>query len=122
MARAATTSDVFNAVAEPARREVLGLLAGGEQPVGDIVAALGLAQPQVSKHLTVLRRVDLVRCRSVGRQRLYRVNGAALRPIHDWVRGFEQLWNERLDRLDDLLIELQDVELQESEPHKRAQP
>jgi DNA-binding transcriptional ArsR family regulator len=122
MARAATTSDVFNAVAEPARREVLGLLAGGEQPVGDIVAALGLAQPQVSKHLNVLRRVDLVRCRSVGRQRLYRVNGAALRPIHDWVRGFEQLWNERLDRLDDLLIELQDIELRESEPHKRAQP
>jgi DNA-binding transcriptional ArsR family regulator len=107
VARAATTSDVFNAVAEPARRGVLGVLADGERPVGDIVTALGLAQPQVSKHLMVLRDVDLVRSRPAGRQRLYRLNGLALRPIHDWVSGFERHWNDRLDRLDSLLIDLQ---------------
>jgi len=106
MSRAATTSDVFNAVAEPARRHVLEQLAHGEQPVGHIVAALGLTQPQVSKHLTVLRQVDLVRCRAHGRQRLYRLNGPALRPINDWVSSFAEHWNERLDRLDVLLSEL----------------
>ncbi len=106
MSRAATTSDVFNAVAEPARRHVLEQLTRGEQPVGDIVAALGLTQPQVSKHLTVLRQVDLVRCRAHGRQRLYRLNGPALRPINDWVSAFAEHWNVRLDRLDDLLSEL----------------
>jgi DNA-binding transcriptional ArsR family regulator len=107
VSRAATTSDVFNAIAEPARRDVLGVLAQGEQPVGDIVAALSLTQPQVSKHLSVLRTVDLVRCRSHGRQRLYRLNGPALRPVHDWVSRFEVEWNDRLDRLDDVLTELQ---------------
>jgi DNA-binding transcriptional ArsR family regulator len=106
MPRAATTSDVFNAVAEPVRRDVLGLLSRGEQPVNDIVTALGLAQPQVSKHLQVLRRVDLVRCRQHGRQRLYRLNADALRPIHDWVGGFARAWDERLDRLDDVLAEM----------------
>lgn len=106
MPRAATTSDVFNAIAEPARRDVLAVLAGGEQPVGQIVEALDLTQPQVSKHLGVLRRVDLVRCRTHGRQRLYRLNGPALQPVHEWVRTFEEHWNQRLDRLDDVLAEL----------------
>lgn len=107
MSRAATTADAFNAIAESSRRDILGALAGGEVAVGDLVERLHLTQPQVSKHLGVLRAVDLVRCRTVGRQRLYRVNGPALKPIHDWLRAFEGLWNERLDRLDDYLAELQ---------------
>jgi DNA-binding transcriptional ArsR family regulator len=107
MSRAATTSDVFNAIAEPARRDVLGALARGEQTVGEIVAALPLTQPQVSKHLAVLRTVDLVRCRSHGRHRLYRLNGPALRPVHEWVSGFEAEWNDRLDSLDSVLADLQ---------------
>ena len=106
MARAATTADTFNAVAEPRRRAILDVLAGGERPVGDLVAELGLAQPQVSKHLRVLREVGAVDVRDEGRQRLYRVNGEALKPIHDWVSGFEQLWTERFDRLDDVLENL----------------
>ncbi len=105
--RAATTSDVFNAVAEPRRRALLDLLAEGEASVGDVVARLDLPQPLVSKHLRVLREVDLVRSRTAGRQRRYRLNAAALRPIHDWVGSFEDLWNERLDQLDDYLSELQ---------------
>lgn len=105
MARAATTTDVFNAVAEVRRREILDVLRGGEAPVCDLVARLGLAQPLVSKHLRVLRDVDLVQVRRVGRSRMYRINGAALRPLHDWVRDFERLWNERYDRLDDYLVE-----------------
>jgi DNA-binding transcriptional ArsR family regulator len=107
MARAATTADVFNAVAEERRRDILDVLHEGEAAVGDLVERLDLSQPQVSKHLRVLRDVDLVRCRTVGRHRFYRVNGPALRPLHDWVIGFEQLWNERYDRLDDYLVELQ---------------
>jgi DNA-binding transcriptional ArsR family regulator len=107
MARAATTADVFNAVAEERRRDILDVLHEGEVAVGDLVERLDLSQPQVSKHLRVLRDVDLVRCRTVGRHRFYRVNGPALRPLHDWVVGFEQLWNERYDRLDDYLVELQ---------------
>lgn len=110
MARAATTSDVFNAIAEPARRDLLAVLARGEQPVSSIVEALGLAQPRVSKHLKVLHTVDLVRSRPAGRERLYRLNGPALRPIQDWVSGFERHWNERLDRFDDLLSELKEQE------------
>ena len=110
MARAATTTDVFNAVAEASRRDILVALTAGESNVGDLVQRLRLTQPQVSKHLGVLRTVDLVRCRTVGRQRLYRVNAPALRPVHDWVSRFERLWNERLDRLDDLLVELQQEE------------
>lgn len=86
------------------------VLGAGEVAVGDIVARLGLAQPQVSKHLGVLRAVDLVRCRTAGRRRLYRVHGAGLQPVHDWVRDFEAQWNTRLDRLDDLLAELQQEE------------
>ena len=118
MARAATTTDAFNAIAESSRRDILVALAGGEAAVGEIVDRLRLSQPQVSKHLAVLRTVDLVRCRTVGRQRLYRVNGPALKPIYDWVRAFERTWNERFDRLDDLLVELQPPELVEEEPEQ----
>ena len=106
MARAATTTDAFNAVAEPRRRQILDLLAQGERPVNDLVELLGLAQPQVSKHLRVLREVGAVDVRDEGRRRLYRINGEALKPIHDWVSGFEQLWTERFDRLDDVLEDL----------------
>ena len=106
VSRAPTTTDAFNAIAESSRRDILDALAGGEVAVGELVVRLHLTQPQVSKHLGVLRTVDLVRCRTVGRQRLYRVNGPALKPIHEWLRSFEGLWNERLDRLDDYLAEL----------------
>jgi DNA-binding transcriptional ArsR family regulator len=106
MARAATTADAFNAVAEPRRREILDALASGEMPVNDLVALLGLAQPQVSKHLKVLREVGLVEVREAGRQRLYRLNGEPLKPIHDWVKAYEQTWNERFDALDDVLEDL----------------
>ena len=106
MARAATTADAFNAVAEPRRREILDLLAGGERPVNDLVSRLGVAQPQVSKHLRVLREVGLVEVRDKGRQRMYRLNGEPLKPIHDWVKNYERTWNDRLDALDDLLDEL----------------
>jgi DNA-binding transcriptional ArsR family regulator len=110
MARAATTTDAFNAVAEPRRRQILDLLAQGERPVNDLVAMLGLAQPQVSKHLRVLREVDLVRVRDEGRQRLYRLNAAPLRPIHDWLQKYEQEWNARFDLLDTVLEELKQEE------------
>jgi DNA-binding transcriptional ArsR family regulator len=106
MARAATTTDAFNAVAEPRRREILDVLAGGERPVGDLVRELGLAQPQVSKHLRVLREVGAVDVRDEGRQRLYRVNGHALKPIHDWVSRYERTWAERFDALDEVLDDL----------------
>ena len=106
MSRAATTSDVFNAVAEPRRRAILDLLATGERPVNDLVHALDLAQPQVSKHLRVLREVGAVDVRDEGRQRLYRLNGKALEPIHEWVKRYERSWSERFDRLDDVLDEL----------------
>jgi DNA-binding transcriptional ArsR family regulator len=106
MARAATTTDPFNAVAEPRRRQILDVLAGGERPVNDLVHVLGLSQPQVSKHLRVLREVDAVQVREDGRRRLYRVNGAALRPIHDWVKEYERTWSDRFDELDVVLGEL----------------
>jgi DNA-binding transcriptional ArsR family regulator len=106
MARAATTADAFNAVAEPRRREILDLLAKGERPVNDLVALLGVAQPQVSKHLRVLREVGLVDVRDNGRQRMYRINAEPLKPIHDWVKTYERTWNERFNALDDLLEEL----------------
>jgi DNA-binding transcriptional ArsR family regulator len=108
MARAATTTDAFNAVAEPRRRQILEILATGERPVGDLVAALGLAQPLVSKHLRVLREVGLVRVREEGRQRLYRVDGRPLEPIHEWVRGFAWTWERRFERMDEVLRELED--------------
>lgn len=107
MARAATTSDVFNAIADVHRREILDVLIGGEQPVGAIVDDLSIPQPQVSKHLRVLSEVGLVRCRAEGRRRLYRLEPACLRPFHDWLTKYEQVWNARLDRLDDYLQELQ---------------
>jgi DNA-binding transcriptional ArsR family regulator len=108
MARAATTADAFNAVAEPRRRQILDLLARGERPVNDLVARLGLAQPLVSKHLRVLREVGLVDVRDEGRQRIYRLNGHSLKPIHDWVKGYERSWEERFDRLDVVLEELKE--------------
>ena len=92
MARAATTSDAFNAVAEPRRRQILDALAAGERPVNDLVGLLGVAQPQVSKHLRVLRDVGLVDVRGEGRRRIYRLNGKSLKPIHDWVKNYERSW------------------------------
>jgi DNA-binding transcriptional ArsR family regulator len=106
MARAATTTDAFNAVAEPRRRQILEALSDGERSVNELVEALGLAQPQVSKHLRVLREVGVVDVREDGRQRLYRLNGVALKPIHDWVAGFARAWDERYDALDVVLSEL----------------
>src|ERR687894_2220594 len=106
MARAATTADTFNAVAEPRRRAILDVLADGERSVNDLVAELGMAQPQVSKHLRVLREVGAVDVRDEGRQRLYRHNGHALKPIHDWVKNYERLWSERFAELDLVLEEL----------------
>lgn len=106
MARAATTADAFNAVAEPRRRQILDALAAGERPVNDLVGLLNVAQPQVSKHLKVLREVGLVDVREEGRQRLYRLNGPALKPIHDWVKEYERTWSERFDRMDIVLEEL----------------
>jgi DNA-binding transcriptional ArsR family regulator len=106
MARAATTTDTFNAVAEPRRRAILDALAAGELPVNDLVQILGIAQPQVSKHLRVLREVGAVEVRDEGRQRLYRLNGPALKPIHDWVKGYERLWSDRFEQLDLVLEDL----------------
>jgi DNA-binding transcriptional ArsR family regulator len=110
MARAATTADAFNAVAEPRRRAILDLLVGGERPVNEVVRELGLAQPQVSKHLRVLREVGAVDVREDGRQRLYRLNGRALKPIHDWVKEYERTWAERFELMDVVLDELKDKE------------
>jgi DNA-binding transcriptional ArsR family regulator len=110
MARAATTADAFNAVAEPRRRQILDALAGRERPVNHLVRELGLPQPQVSKHLRVLREVGAVAVRDDGRQRLYRLNGRALKPIHDWVKAYEQTWSNRFDELDHVLEELKPEE------------
>jgi len=107
VARASTTADVFNAIAEEHRRDILDVLVTGEKPVGAIVDELAIPQPQVSKHLRVLSEVGLVRCRAVGRRRLYRLNPTCLRPVGNWVAKYEHLWNERLDRLEGYLSELQ---------------
>jgi DNA-binding transcriptional ArsR family regulator len=107
VARASTTSDVFNAIADVHRREVLDALISGEKAVGAIVNDLSMSQPQVSKHLRVLSEVGLVRCRAEGRRRLYRLEPAHLRPLHEWLAQYEQAWNDRLDRMDDYLKELQ---------------
>jgi DNA-binding transcriptional ArsR family regulator len=107
VARASTTSDVFNAIAEADRREILDMLMTGEKAVGAIVDDLSMSQPQVSKHLRVLSEVGLVRCRAEGRCRLYSLEPAGLRPLHDWLAKYEQMWNDRLDRVDDYLKELQ---------------
>jgi DNA-binding transcriptional ArsR family regulator len=110
MARAATTADAFNAVAEPRRRQILDLLSNGARPVNDLVLQLGLAQPLVSKHLRVLREVGLVDVRDEGRQRIYGINASPLKPIHDWVKTYERSWSERFDRLDVVLEELKQQE------------
>ena len=110
MARTATTADAFNAVAEGRRREILDALAAGERPVSELVESLGLAQPLVSKHLRVLREVGAVDVRKDGRRRLYRLNGRALKPIHDWVKSYEQSWSERFDQLDAVLTDLRQKE------------
>ena len=107
MARSSTTSDVFNAIAEAHRREILDTLIPGEKAVGAIVNDLSMSQPQVSKHLRVLSEVGLVRCRAEGRRRLYRLEPARLRPFHEWLAKYEQAWNDRLDRLGGYLKELQ---------------
>ncbi|MDE3199017.1 MAG: winged helix-turn-helix transcriptional regulator [Acidobacteriota bacterium] len=99
MARAATTSDAFNAIAEPRRRDILAFLAGQERSVNEIVASLGMEQPSVSKHLHVLREVNLVEMRSHGRQKLYRTNAETIRPMHEWTRQFERFWQHQLDRV-----------------------
>ncbi len=106
VARAATTTDAFNAVAEPRRREILDALAGGERAVNDLAALLGLPQPHVSKHLRVLREVGAVDVRDDGRRRLYRLNGRALKPIHDWVRNYERLWSDRFEQMDVVIEDL----------------
>jgi DNA-binding transcriptional ArsR family regulator len=110
MARAATTADAFNAVAEPRRRQILDALAGGERGVTDLVRRLGVPQPQVSKHLRVLREVGAVDVRQDGRQRLYRLNGHALKPIHDWVKAYEETWTDRFDLMNIVLDELKEAE------------
>jgi DNA-binding transcriptional ArsR family regulator len=110
MARAATTADAFNAVAEPRRRQILDVLAGGDRPVNDLAEVLGLAQPVVSKHLRVLREVGLVDRRDVGRQRIYSLDSHALKPIHDWVKTYEQSWSQRFDRMDEILEVMKQME------------
>jgi DNA-binding transcriptional ArsR family regulator len=107
VARSSTTSDVFNAIAEAHRREILDVLMAGEKPVGAIVDDLSMSQPQVSKHLRVLSEVGLVRCRAEGRHRLYRLEPARLRPLQDWLSKYERAWNDRMDRVEDYLKELQ---------------
>ncbi len=99
MARAATTSDVFNAIAEPRRREILMFLGPRERAVSEIVGRLDMDQPSVSKHLRVLRATGLVRVRCQGRQKLYRTNAEAIRPLHEWTARFEQYWGHQLDRI-----------------------
>jgi len=121
MSRAATTTDAFNAVAEPRRRQILDLLAGGERPVGDLVRVLELAQPQVSKHLRVLREVGAVDVREEGRRRLYRVNGHALKPIHDWVKNYERSWSDRFDRLDVVLETLKQEDLRQKDDERKEE-
>jgi DNA-binding transcriptional ArsR family regulator len=107
MPRSSTTSDVFNAIAETHRRDILDTLIAGEKAVGTIVTDLAMSQPQVSKHLRVLGEVGLVRCRAEGRRRVYSLEPERLRPMHEWLVKYEQAWNDRLDRLDDYLEELQ---------------
>ena len=119
VARSSTTSDVFNAIADRHRREVLDALIAGEKAVGEIVNDLSMSQPQVSKHLRVLSEVGLVTCRAEGRRRLYRLEPARLRPLREWLAAYEQAWNARMDRVDDYLKELQDKEAAVT-PKRRA--
>ncbi len=106
MARAATTSDIFNAIAEPQRRDILVLLRSGERPVTELAQVLGMTQPGTSKHLRVLREVGLVRDRKAGKQRLYGLEASKLRTVHEWAGGFERFWNESFDRLDSYVQDL----------------
>ncbi|MBU6427521.1 MAG: winged helix-turn-helix domain-containing protein [Cyanobacteria bacterium REEB65] len=110
MARLATTTDVFNAISEPRRRQILELLAPRERSVSDVARILAIPQPQVSKHLKVLKAVGLVTVRGEGKQHLYSLNGGALKPVHDWTAQFQAFWGESFDRLDILLAELQQKE------------
>jgi DNA-binding transcriptional ArsR family regulator len=119
MARAATTTDAFNAVAEPRRRQILDLLATGERSVNDLVDLLGIIQPLVSKHLRVLREVGVVDVREDGRQRLYRLNGQALKPIHDWIKPYENTWSERFNLMDVVLEELQQKEVENDDSYQQ---
>jgi DNA-binding transcriptional ArsR family regulator len=112
VARSSTTSDVFNAIGDAHRREILDALIAGEKPVGAIVDDVSISQPQVSKHLRVLSEVGLVQCRAEGRRRVYRLEPTRLRPFHEWLAKYEQAWNDRLDRLDDYIKELQQGEPQ----------
>jgi DNA-binding transcriptional ArsR family regulator len=118
MARAATTADAFNAIAEPRRRQIIDLLAQGERPVNELVQQLGLAQPLVSKHLRVLREVGAVHVRGEGRQRHYRLNGPALKPIYDWVSQYAATWNERLDELEAVVMRLKAEEETGDDEHR----
>ena len=113
MARAATTSDVFNAIAEPQRREILVLLRAGERPVTELARKLGMTQPGTSKHLRVLREVGLVRDRKSGKQRLYGLDARELRPVHAWTGGFERFWNKSFDRLDAYVQDLKQAKRKE---------
>jgi DNA-binding transcriptional ArsR family regulator len=113
MARAATTSDVFNAIAEPQRRQILVLLRAGERPVAEVARELGMAQPGASKHLRVLREVGLVRDRQAGKQRIYGLDARGLRSVHEWTGGFERFWNETFDRLDTYVQELKQAQQEE---------
>ena len=110
MARAATTSDAFNAVAEPHRRRILVLLKGRERAVNELARALRITQPRTSKHLRVLREVGLVRVREAGQHRLYGLDAHGLKPVHEWVIGFEQYWNENFDQLNEYVKKLQQKE------------
>lgn len=113
MARAATTSDVFNAIAEPQRREILVLLRTGERPVTELAQELGMTQPGASKHLRVLREVGLVRHRMVGKHRLYGIDARGLQQVHEWTGGFERFWNESFDRLDAYVQDIQHAKQEE---------
>ena len=113
MARAATTSDVFNAIAEPQRREILVLLRAGERPVTVLAEELGMTQPGASKHLRVLREVGLVRDRKAGKQRVYGLDARGLRPLHEWIGGFERFWNQSFERLDEYVQDLKQAKQEE---------
>ena len=113
MARAATTSDAFNAIAEPQRREILVLVRRGERPVTELARDLGMSQPQASKHLRVLREVGLVRVRGAGKQRLYGLDARGLRPLHEWLGGFEQFWSGSFERLDEYVQDLKQARQEE---------
>jgi len=121
VARAATTSDAFNAIAEPQRRQILVLLRGGERPVTELARDLGMTQPQASKHLRVLREVGLVRVRGAGKQRLYAVDARGLRPVHEWVGGFERFWNETFDRLDEYVRDLAHGDVTQGEQGEQSE-